>query len=476
MRTRLFASSFFRYAIAYVLVFGLSVAGVLGFVYWRTVEVIGAQTDETIEAEVQGLAEQYRLFGLPGLVNLVRQRSSADPEHRGLYVLVDHNRRILAGNLSEWPEIASGRPGWITFLLASANGGDRPQIARAQTFAVENGQFWLLVGRDMTERSDFQKLISDALILGLVLTAIVGLVGGILMSRGLLGRIDAIGSGAGAILRGDLARRMPIRGTGDEFDRLSLQLNEMLDQINHLMDGMRSVADSIAHDLRSPINRLRSRVEVTLMGPADVASYRTALEETIREADRILATFNALLDIAIAESGAIHEKMRPVNLALLAQDLAELYGPVAEEHGLTLQGTATAAPVVFGHRQLLSQAVSNLLDNAIKYTPRGGRILIAVEDDPAGPALIVEDNGPGIPASEREHVLQRFVRLDQSRSQPGAGLGLSLVAAVAVLHHARLELADASPGLRAILRFEPPPGPPPAARVTRQPSSNVVIP
>jgi signal transduction histidine kinase len=454
MRTRLFASSFFRYAIAYVLVFALSVAGVLGFVYWRTVEVIGAQTDETIEAEVQGLAEQYRLFRLPGLISLVRERSTADPERRGLYALVDQNRQMLAGNLSEWPAIASGPPGWITFLLGSANGGDRPQVARAQTFALENGRFWLLVGRDMTERSDFQKLISDALIGGLVLTAIVGLVGGILMSRGLLGRIDAIGSGAAAILRGDLARRMPIRGTGDEFDRLSRQLNEMLDQISHLMDGMRSVADSIAHDLRSPINRLRSRVEVTLMGPADAGAYRAALEETIRESDRILATFNALL---------VH-------------DLAELYGPVAEEHGLTLHGSATDEVVVFGHRQLLSQAVANLLDNAIKYTPRGGRILIVVDDAPTGPALIVEDNGPGIPAGEREHVLQRFVRLDQSRSQPGAGLGLSLVAAVAVLHHARLQLEDASPGLRAILRFEPPAGPAPAARVTRQPSSNVVIP
>ncbi len=456
----LFGSSFFRYAIAYVVVFALSVTGVLGYVYWRTVEVIGAQTDETIEAEVLGLAEQYRLLGLPGLIGLIRERSAARPGHRGLYLLVDSEYRLLAGNLSHWPDIAMGPPGWITFLIDTPAGDDRPQIARARTFELQGG-FSLLVGRDMTERTDFQNLINDALLGGLVLTVVVGFVGGVIVTRGVLSRIDAIASGAAAILHGDLDRRMPVRGTGDEFDRLSLRLNEMLDQIGRLMEQMRGVADSIAHDLRSPISRLRSRVEVTLMQAPDADAYRAALEETIREADGILATFNALLDIAVAESGAIHEKMQPIDLGLLARDLGELYAPAAEDAGLTLTVEAADGIVLPGHHHLLSQAVSNLIDNAIKYTPAGGRVRIEVTTGDTGTAILsVADSGPGVPAADRDRIQQRFVRLDQSRSRPGAGLGLSLVAAVARLHHARLTLDDARPGLRASLVFDPPAGPP----------------
>jgi signal transduction histidine kinase len=450
---RVLRSSTFRYAIIYMLVFGISVAGVLGFVYWQTVRVIASQTDDTIQAEITGLAEQYRQFGLLGLVRIIRERSQAAPGRRGLYLLADRNYNRIEGNLSSWPPIARGEPNTVDFLVATDAGEEtKPQVARARTFALPGG-FYLLVGRDMTERTDFTKLMTDALIGGLILTAVFGLAGGILMSRSLLARIEGINRTTEGILQGDLARRMPVRGNRDEFDRLATSLNAMLDQIDGLMTGMRGVADNIAHDLRSPISRLRSRLEVTLMSEADADGYRRAMEDAIREADGILATFNALLEIALAEAGAVRDRFSPIDLSALANDAGELYGPVAEEKGQILASAIEPGVTVPGNSHLLAQAVANLLDNAIKYTPEGGRISLDVRRDGDGAVLDIRDSGPGIPEEARGRVLDRFVRLDASRSAPGAGLGLSLVSAVARLHKATLTLTDNTPGLHITLHF-----------------------
>lgn len=450
---RVLRSSTFRYAIIYMLVFGVSVAGVMGFVYWQTVRVIAAQTDDTIQAEITGLAEQYRQFGLVGLMRIIRERSQAAPGRRGLYLLADRNYNRIEGNLSSWPPIARGDPNTVDFLVATDAGGDsKPQVARARTFALIGG-FYLLVGRDMTERTDFTKLMTDALIGGLILTAVFGIAGGLLMSRSLLGRIEGINRGTEDILQGDLTRRMPVRGNRDEFDRLATSLNAMLDQIDGLMTGMRGVADNIAHDLRSPISRLRSRMEVSLMSETDADGFRRAMEDSIREADGILATFNALLEIALAEAGAVRDRFSPIELSALAADAGELYGPVAEDKGQTLTTAIEPGVSVPGNSHLLAQAVANLLDNAIKYTPEGGRIWLAVRRDGDGAVLDIRDSGPGIPEEARGRVLDRFVRLDASRSAPGAGLGLSLVSAVARLHRATLSLTDNAPGLQVTLRF-----------------------
>lgn len=451
---RVLRSSTFRYAIIYMLVFGVSVAGVMGFVYWQTVRVIAAQTDDTIQAEITGLAEQYRQFGLVGLMRIIRERSQAAPGRRGLYLLADRNYNRIEGNLSSWPPIArSASDSTVDFLVATDAGGDsKPQVARARTFALAGG-FYLLVGRDMTERTDFTKLMTDALIGGLILTAVFGIAGGILMSRSLLGRIEGINRGTEDILQGDLTRRMPVRGNRDEFDRLATSLNAMLDQIDGLMTGMRGVADNIAHDLRSPISRLRSRMEVSLMSETDADGFRRAMEDSIREADGILATFNALLEIALAEAGAVRDRFSPIELSALAADAGELYGPVAEDKGQTLTTAIEPGVTVPGNSHLLAQAVANLLDNAIKYTPEGGRIRLAVRRDGDGAVLEIRDSGPGIPEEARGRVLDRFVRLDASRSAPGAGLGLSLVSAVARLHRATLSLTDNAPGLHVAMRF-----------------------
>lgn len=435
-------------------VFGLSVCGVLAFVYWTTVSVIEGQNDDTIEAEIAGLEEQYIERGLIGLVELIRARSADESRRRGLYLLTDPLLTPLAGNLTRWPEEARGDPRWVDFRIQHARTPDAPaQIARARTFRLQGG-FHLLVGRDQTERAEFRETMTEALIWALVITGALGLGGGLLLSRNFLRRLDAINEGSRAILHGDLTQRMPVTGSGDEHDRLAQNLNEMLDQIARLMEGMRGVADDIAHDLRSPISRLRSRLEITLMEQPDAARYRAALEKTIEEADAILETFNALLAISLAESGALREMFERLDLAALVRDAAELYEAAAEEMGLTLEVAVEGAPAAPGDRNLLSQAVANLLDNALKYTPAGGAVRLSARVDADGSSEIaVSDTGPGIPAEARERVLERFSRLDSSRSTRGSGLGLSLVAATARLHDAELILEDNAPGLRVRLRF-----------------------
>lgn len=450
---RLLRTSTFRYAVLYMAVFGLSVCGVLAFVYWSTVSVIDSQSDATIEAEIAGLSEQYRSRGPFGLVEIIRNRSTDESRQRGLYLLTDPLLNPLAGNLTHWPPEARGKPGWIDFRIQPAKAPTAPaQIARARTFILKGG-FHLLVGRDLTERAEFRETIKNALIWALVITVVLGVGGGLLLSRQFLHRLDAFNEGSRAILHGDLKQRMPISGSGDEYDRLAQNLNEMLDQIGRLMDSMRGVADDIAHDLRSPISRLRSRLELTLMDEPDTATYRATVEKTIEEIDAVLATFNALLAIALAESGALRENFERLDLAEIARDAGELYQAAAEELGQTLEIDIDGTPSVDGDRNLLSQAIANLLDNALKHTPSGGRIVLASRSSNGHPELIVSDTGPGIPPEARERVLERFTRLDSSRSTKGSGLGLSQVAATARLHDATFSLEDNNPGLRARISF-----------------------
>ncbi len=453
-RIRLLTTSGVRYALFYMALFAVSVSGILGLVYGTTIGVIDRQTDATIETEVTGLREHYREGGLPALMQIIQERAAGNPGRRSLYLLVDQDFDPLAGNLPAWPETGRTDAGWIDFTVDALAGQAiaPPLIARARVFILPEG-LRLLVGRDMTERRDFQSLFTEALIGALALTFALSLFGGILVSRNLLRRIDAINRSSRAILSGDLKQRMPVTGNGDEFDRLAENLNAMLDQIERLMAGMREVSDSIAHDLRSPISRLRSRLEFTLMSRPDLGAYREALVATIGEADDILATFNALLRIALAESGALRDSFQPVDLSTIARDAAELYEPVAEQKGLAFRMRVDSHLPALGNAPLLSQAVANLLDNAIKYTPPGGTVSLAAGRGEHGLQIAVTDTGPGIPPAYRAKVLGRFVRLDASRSAPGSGLGLSLVAAVAHLHDIRLRLEDNAPGLRVVLEF-----------------------
>jgi len=266
--------------------------------------------------------------------------------------------------------------------------------------------------------------------------------------------MDTIGRAASEIMAGDLSQRVPVSGRNDEFDALAQRLNNMLERIEEVLAGMREVTDNVAHDLRSPITRIRNRMEVTLLERRDEAEYRDVMEQTIKDADTMVKTFNAILQTAQANAGAIRADLLPVDLSKLVREMGELYTPVAEEAGLTLRIESGALITVPGHRDLLAQAIGNLLDNAVKYTPREGKLYLELIPGDGAVDLVVEDSGPGIPEKERHRVTQRFVRLDTVRQKEGNGLGLSLVDAIARQHGATLLFEDNEPGLRAIIRFK----------------------
>jgi signal transduction histidine kinase len=439
----------------YLVVFAISVGGILSYVYWNTAVLLERQTDETIRAEVTSLGEQYSQGGLAQLLDTVRRRS-ARPSARGIYYFSNQVGRRMSGNLDGLPADAFGQSGWIEFPY-EVTGTDDRRTHRARAFFTRlSGGFTLLVGRDVEERRQFAQLIRKTLYYALALALAAGLGGGILMSRSFLKRIDTISDTSRSIRAGDMSERIPLRGTNDEIDRLSQNLNSMLDQIERLMAGMREVSDNVAHDLRTPLTRLRARVEAALRENSKPA-FKTALEETLVEADELLRIFNALLSIARAEAGQTRDQFEMVDLAGIVNEIGELYEPMVEDAGGALEIDTNPGLQVSGDRQLLAQAISNLLDNALKYArPEKGASgklqisLTAAMFD--GKAIItVADNGPGIPPEELERVTERFVRLDASRSLPGSGLGLSLVQGVARLHEGELSLSTQNPGLSARL-------------------------
>ena len=285
------------------------------------------------------------------------------------------------------------------------------------------------------------------------MTVVLALAGGVMMSRSMMRRLEVINETSREIMAGDLSRRIPTQGTGDDFDQLTDNLNNMLDRIELLMEDVRRVSDNIAHDLRTPLSRLRQRLELMKLPGADKEQLREQVEQTLGEADALLATFNALLRIARLESEDRRAGFSEVDLAALVADVAELYEPLAEDKQQQLLTTVKARVRVHGDRDLLFQALANLVDNAIKYTPAGGSIELSCEAGAAGARITISDNGPGIPQDARTRVFQRFFRLDTSRATAGSGLGLSLVAVVAKLHQAKVSLEDNRPGLRVVLDF-----------------------
>lgn len=441
--------SAFRLTVLYTGLFSVSVTLLLSFIYYSTVAVIERQTTETIEAEVRGLVEQYRERGLNRLISAIHERTDADDE--SIYLLTDPLGRPIAGNLASWPETLDGSM-WVN-LVRERREGDHlvPYAVAARAFLLPSGHR-LLVGRDTYEKSRFRDMLVRALAWSLVATIALGLLGGVVLSRRMLRRVQGVATTARRIAAGDLSQRLEKSGSGDEFDRLADSLNTMLARIERLMTGMRLASDSMAHDLRSPLTRLKSRVELALHGPPDPIKDREALAEILAQTDAALAVFDSLLNIALAEAGVEPADMETLALDALARDTADLYEPVAEDAGITLE-VQTAAVCVRGQRQLLAQAVANLLDNAVKHTPAGGRVQVRVEEQGDAVALIVADSGPGIPEADCKRALERFVRLEPARSGPGAGLGLSLVAAVARLHDATIDLANNNPGLRFTLTF-----------------------
>lgn len=447
----LIRSSAFRLAFLYMTLFGMSVLLLLGYIYWTTTGFMENQVEETINAEILGLSERYELLGIAGLIHIVNERTTKDTTRTSIYLVTDKEFNPLAGNLEQWPHVTEDLNGWMKFIM-NPSPQALPEMALARHIPLK-GDFHLLVGRDESDRRKLEQMIIKSLGSGMALTLVLGLLGGLLMSRGMLRRLDVISRGSREIMRGDLSRRIPLKGTNDEFDRLIGSLNDMLDRIEALMAGLRQVSDNIAHDLRSPLNRLRTRLEVVLLEQPDAEGYRTVIEKSIASVDELLQTFNALLKIAQAEAGLKREDITQLDLAALVSDVAELYEPLAEEKGQHFKTLFSGRAYISGNRHLLSQAIANMVDNAIKYTPQGGEVALQLTRTKEGATLVISDNGPGVPFEERATVLQRFYRLETSRNAPGSGLGLSLVAAVVKMHSAMLTLEDNHPGLRVVIHF-----------------------
>ena len=445
MSPKILRSSAFRLALGYVALFAISAILLLVFVYWLTTTYMLRQADETIEAEIVGLSERYRLGGLNGLTASIRERLDRRPQGSSIYLLTDSAGAPLVGNLNRWPPVAPDESGFLEFELV-AGPGEPPHRARAKPFLLRGG-FQLLVGRDLHELESVSSLLLRTTAWGTALVLALALLGAVVVSRSRIRRIAQIDEVIGEVMAGDLSRRIPVEGTSDDIDDLVEKLNRMLAELSNLVEGVRRVSDSIAHDLRTPLARLKTRLERLRRGRPE-----EEIGEAIEEADRLLATFGAVLRIARIESG---ERSRAafadVDLTSLIDDVAELYRPVIEEKGSRLSLHNAPSVAVHGDRDMLFQAVSNLVDNALKHAPGGGRIDISLAPRGGGAAIVVADDGPGVPPEEREKVRERFYRLDRSRTTPGAGLGLSLVSAVAARHGGELRLEDNDPGLRAVL-------------------------
>ena len=452
---KLLRTTAFQLTLVYLLIFIVFAASLLGYFALNTRRLITEQITTTVDTEITGLREQYNQGGIRRLVIVVDLRSRRPGS--SLYLVTTATGEGLAGNVGSLEPGVLDHPGWLETnyrRLEAPEGNDHRALVQVVQLP---GGFRLLVGRDLEERERLFGIIANAGQWSLALVIVLGLAGGFFVSRRVLNRIEAMTETAQTIMAGDLAGRLPVAGTGDELDRLAEHLNAMLERIEALMRGLKEVSDNIAHDLKTPLTRLRNRCEQALRGSAGV-DYRAALEATIAESDDLIRTFDALLMIARAESGQARDNMTEFDAAEIARDVGELYEPLADEKGIALTVDAPAAAPVRGNRELVSQALANLIDNAIKYAGPNGQlngapaeIVVKAGNDGERIALSVADRGPGIAEADRGRVVERFVRLEQSRSEPGSGLGLSLASAVARLHGGELKLEDNHPGLRSTI-------------------------
>ena len=471
-----------RLSALYLLLFALCAVLLVFYMTSLSARMLTAQTQETINDEVLGLARAYQRGGLPILVRVVEQRSRQPGAN--LYLIADANGQILTGNVQSLEPGVLETEGWTNSpfsyqrfgegelerqrnLPADQNTtqsdqsdaqaqGEKGHNAIALVLRLPN-QMIMLVGRDLGEPERFRAVIRRALMLALGMMGLGGLLIWFFVGRAALKRIDSVSEASRRIMGGDLSGRLPVTGAGDEFDRLSENLNAMLARIATLNEGLKQVSDNIAHDLKTPLTRLRNRAEATLSGKHKPADYRQALEGTIDESDQLIKTFNAILMISRLEAGYSSENTNRVDLAEAVRDVVELYEPVAEEAGVSLEADVREAIFVNGNRELIGQALSNIVDNAIKYSTDANAqpaVRVAVERAGTEVRLSVADNGHGIPDDgDRARATERFVRLEKSRSQPGSGLGLSLAKAVMIFHNGRLELLPGNPGLSVVMSF-----------------------
>lgn len=456
---RLFRTTPFRLTLLFLALFAAAASAFLAYIYIATAGEVTRRADSAITREMQSLEAVYRQGGFPALNQQVIERSSADKGM--LYLLMSKNGTAISGSIAASPMQLDGDRAWASFRLTEtdADGAVIKRPARGLEERLSGGEI-LFVGADVGESESYVVKILRALWGAGALVIVLGLGGGILVSRDVNRNISGLSGVIEAVRGGDLRARVAIRGTRDEYDELAAGLNDMLDRLERSIGGLRHAGDAIAHDLRSPLTRLRARLEAAMIEvDAGAGDPQQALHQALDDADGVLKTFNAVLAIARLEAAGEAPNQTVFDPGELAADIAELYEPLCEDKGLDFKAELTPGLSLKGNREFIAQALANILDNAVKYTPEGGAVMLRVRRRGSGDIeMTVTDTGPGVPEAERARVVQRFVRLENSRNEPGVGLGLSLVAAVARAHGGHLELDDGpgavdgfGPGLRVAL-------------------------
>lgn len=460
--SRLWQTTIFRLSAIYVLFFIVFSIVLLGFIGYQTRATIASQNVDQINREITTLSRLYYQGGIRRLVGRINRLAAAPGP--GIYLVTGPTGSPLAGNVYNLPPDILDSPGLHSIdyedgtELEGEDDDARPRHGQAKVRMVElPSGFKLVVGRDIREQRGFSRIILKTFLLGIAGIIVMATLGGLFVSRRVLARMDAITDTSEKIMSGSLSERMPITNRNDEFDRLSRTLNEMLERIEQLMTGLKEVSDNVAHDLKTPLTRMRNRVEGALRDKPGIKNYRGALENTIDECDNLIKTFNALLLITRVEAGTPGGSFSELNATELLNDVYELYQPVAEDRDIIFEIDAEADLKIVGNKELLFQALVNLIENAIKYATSSTQDsheirLSAVRSDNAV-IFSIADNGPGIPEADRERIFARFVRLEKSRSEPGSGLGLALVDAVARLHGGAVHMVDNKPGAKIELEI-----------------------
>ena len=442
-------SASLKLAAVYGLLFAVSAYALVLFLWWNTTGLLDQQVEAAIRTDAQALAESWNSGGLPSLILTLQERRAEDVDDDSIYFLGDVMHRKLEGNLAGWPREVTTPLTFYDLPLTR----DGVKIV-AEVFAQQlPGGFVLLIGRDVKGRAQLKRLLSGTLLSSAALVAALALIGALVMRNLFRRMVSDVSLTAAAIARGELGRRVRRSGRGDEFDAMAEAINNMLERIAKLMDGVRQVSNSIAHDLRTPIARARARLEDAATHAAGEAELRAAVERAMADLDGVTSVFQALMRIAEVEAGSRRSAFSDVDLSLLLADLAELYDALAEENGLRVVLRVPDSLEICGDRDLIQQAVANLLDNAIKFSPTGGQITLSAESAYRQVVIAVADQGIGIPEEDRARAVERFFRGETARHTPGSGLGLALVQAVATLHDGSLVLEDARPGVRAVLRL-----------------------
>ena len=444
-------SSTLRLALLAIAVFGAAVVALFGYVYWSTASFVRSRADRAIAAEQAILLQAYERAGRSGLIAAIDEHIAQNRLAGGRYLLVEPAGAAVAGNLPAWPSALTGASGWGDFTSPPP---PHAAVAPARAmFTTLPDSSWLLVGQDITDLDAFAHQIETAILLGIAFVFVLAGVASVSVTRRTVGRIEAINATSRAIMRSGLGERIPLRGTHDEWDQLAANLNSMLDRIEGLMAEVKQVTDNVAHDLRTPLARMRGRLEKAYNTQGVTEHERTLIGDTLADLDGVLRMFSSLTRISQIEANGRTEAVRAVNLSEVAREVGELFDAAAEDKGSRLEVVGGEGVLVVGDRDLLFDALANLVDNAIKHGRARGHVTVTVARGDGRSEISVADDGPGIPIHERQHVFKRFYRLERSRRTEGNGLGLSLVAAVARLHGANIDMEDAAPGLKVRLRF-----------------------